>query len=89
MLERLERWMVMAEGRLGGSEIRVLVSAGNDDYAEVDGVLDGATKVEDPNGNVVELPGGLQLIGLVYLAGARSVTGSVLSIDGGTSAALP
>jgi Icc-related predicted phosphoesterase len=65
-VERLERWMSLAAERLGDSDVRVLVSAGNDDYPEVDEVLAAATKVEDPNESVVELPGELQLIGLGF-----------------------
>ncbi|MCL2393549.1 MAG: metallophosphoesterase [Acidimicrobiaceae bacterium] len=65
-LERLGRWMEMADERLGDSTVRVLVSAGNDDYPEVDEVLARSAKVEDPNEAVVELGGDLQLIGLGY-----------------------
>lgn len=65
-LERLQRWTEMADERLGDSPVRVLVSAGNDDYPEVDDVLAASAKVEDPNESVVELGDGLQLIGLGY-----------------------
>ncbi|MBO0747749.1 MAG: hypothetical protein J2O47_05335, partial [Acidimicrobiaceae bacterium] len=65
-LERLQRWMDLADERLGDSPVRVLVSAGNDDYPEVDQVLARSAKVEDPNESVVELGENLQLIGLGY-----------------------
>ena len=66
VVERVERWLEMAEDKLRGSGVRILVSGANDDYYEVDQALAGSALVEDPNGRVLELESGIELIGVGY-----------------------
>jgi Icc-related predicted phosphoesterase len=46
MLEGTERWIAMAEERLGGTGIRVVACPANDDVFEIDDLLAGARVVE-------------------------------------------
>jgi Icc-related predicted phosphoesterase len=55
MLKTVERWMEMADERLGGSGIRVFVCPGNDDQLEVDRVVANAKTVELGEGRVVDI----------------------------------
>lgn len=66
VVERVERWLGMAEERLRGTGVRILVSGANDDFFEVDRALAGSEVVEDPNGRVLELEGGMEFIGVGY-----------------------
>ena len=66
VIERVRAWLGLAEERLRGSGVRCLVSGANDDFYEVDEALAGSDVVEDPNGRVVELAGGVELIGVGY-----------------------
>jgi Icc-related predicted phosphoesterase len=56
MLGTIERWMRMADERLGDSDIRCrcFVSPGNDDQFEVDEIVAAAKRVELAEGRVVE-----------------------------------
>ena len=66
VVERVERWLTMAEERLRGTGVRVLVSGANDDFYEIDQALAGSDVIEDPNGRVVELDRGIEYIGVGY-----------------------
>jgi Icc-related predicted phosphoesterase len=66
VVERVSRWLEMAEERLRGTGVRIFVSGANDDFYEVDEALAASDVVEDPNGRVLELDGGLELIGVGY-----------------------
>jgi Icc-related predicted phosphoesterase len=66
VVERVRAWLQLAEDRLHGTGVRCLVSGGNDDFFEVDEALAGSGVVEDPNGSIVELDGGIQLLGVGY-----------------------
>jgi uncharacterized protein len=57
MLKTVERWMQMADERLGGSGIRVFVCPGNDDQLNVDEVVANAKTVELGEGRVVDIDG--------------------------------
>jgi len=57
MLKTVERWMEMADERLGGSGIRVFVCPGNDDQLEVDEVVANAKTVELGEGRVIDVNG--------------------------------
>jgi uncharacterized protein len=57
MLRTVERWMEMADERLGGSGIRVFVCPGNDDQLEVDEVVANAKTVELGEGRVIDING--------------------------------
>jgi len=65
VLERIERWVALADERLAGTGVRVLVSGGNDDFFEVDDALRTSAVIEVPEERVVDL-GGHELIGLGY-----------------------
>ena len=64
VLERVAVWVDEADEKMRGSGIRVLVSAANDDFLEVDDVLARSEVIEDPNGKVVDLGDGFQLLGM-------------------------
>jgi len=66
VLERVEAWLELAEGRLRGSGVRCLVSGGNDDFFEIDAALARSGVIEDPNGRRLELADGVEVIGMGY-----------------------
>jgi Icc-related predicted phosphoesterase len=66
ILARVERWIDMAEDRLGGSGVQVLVSGANDDYFEIDEMLAKSSLIQDPNGQVLDLADGFQIAGMGY-----------------------
>lgn len=53
--ERLVAWMGLAEERLGGKGVNLIINCGNDDPFELDAVLEGAEIVTFPEGRVVRL----------------------------------
>ena len=57
VVERAERWMELAAGKLRGTGVRCFVSGANDDFFEIDDVLRCAEIVEWPEGRVVDLDG--------------------------------
>jgi len=57
MRERLEQWLRLAEERLKGTGVKVIINAGNDDALELDEVLESSDFVIHPEGKVVELDG--------------------------------
>jgi hypothetical protein len=57
MLGTVEKWMKMADERLGGTGVRVICCPGNDDQFEVDAVIDSAKTVELGEGRVLDLDG--------------------------------
>jgi Icc-related predicted phosphoesterase len=57
MVSTVERWMQMADEKLGGTGIRVLVCPGNDDQLEIDEIVEAAKTVELGEGKVVDLDG--------------------------------
>lgn len=65
-LERVADWVQMADERLRGTGVRCLVSGANDDFFEVDDVLAQSEVIEDPNGQVLTLDGGLEVMGMGY-----------------------
>jgi uncharacterized protein len=62
--ERAEEWMAEADQKLKGTGVRCFVSAANDDFLEIDDVIAGSEVIEDPNGKVIELDGGFELLGM-------------------------
>jgi Icc-related predicted phosphoesterase len=62
--ERVEEWVAEAEEKLAGTGVRVFVSGANDDFLEVDEILARSSVIEDPNEKVIDLDGGLQLMGI-------------------------
>jgi Icc-related predicted phosphoesterase len=63
-LERVDNWISEAEDRFTGSNVRILASAANDDNLDVDSLLRSSTVVEDPNGDVLDLGDGIQILGM-------------------------
>jgi Icc-related predicted phosphoesterase len=57
MIGTVERWMQMADEKLGGSGIRVFVCPGNDDQLEIDEIVEAAKTVELGVGRVVDIDG--------------------------------
>jgi uncharacterized protein len=51
----IERWVHMAEDRLGGTGVRCFITPGNDDFTEVDEALQGSDVVEYVEGRRVRL----------------------------------
>jgi Icc-related predicted phosphoesterase len=57
MLDQVQRWMDLADERLGGKGIRVIVSPANDDIFEIDPIISAANVVELGESNNIELDG--------------------------------
>lgn len=57
ILRTVERWIALADERLGGSAIRCIVSPANDDMFEVDPIIAAARHVELGEGNTIDLDG--------------------------------
>ncbi len=66
MKETLQRWFALAEERLRGTGIQCLVSPGNDDFFELDEVLNSPSIVVNPEEKVVQIGGGNEMITLGY-----------------------
>jgi uncharacterized protein len=66
MQESIEGWMRLAEERLKGTGVKCYISPGNDDYFEIDGVLDSSTLVVNPERKVVDIDGDHEMITLGY-----------------------
>jgi uncharacterized protein len=63
-VERAEEWVTEADEKLSAASVRIFVSGANDDFLEVDDVLKKSKVIEDPNGRVIDLDGGLQIMGM-------------------------
>jgi uncharacterized protein len=63
---RLERWLALAEERLGGSGVRLIVNCGNDDPLDLDDLLGGSEFVTFPEGRTVELDERRSLVSVGY-----------------------
>ena len=57
MLGQVQRWMDLADERLAGKGIRVIVSPANDDIFEIDPIISAAKLVELGESNNIELDG--------------------------------
>jgi uncharacterized protein len=57
MLATVREWMELADEKLAGTGIRVLVCPGNDDQLEIDEIVEAAKTVELGEGKVVDLDG--------------------------------
>ena len=66
MIERLKSWIALADERLAGTGTKCYISPGNDDYFEIDEVLDSGRHVTNPEGKVVEIGGRHEMITLGY-----------------------
>jgi hypothetical protein len=57
MLATVEKWMRMADERIGGTGKRIFCCPGNDDQFEVDEIIENARTVELAEGRVVDIDG--------------------------------
>jgi uncharacterized protein len=57
MLRSVEAWMALADERLGGTGIRIVVSPANDDMFEIDPIIDRAEHVQLGEANTIQLDG--------------------------------
>jgi hypothetical protein len=55
MLQTTERWMKLAEGRLGGTDIRCIIAPGNDDDPAIDEIIKASRRVEYAEGSLVSV----------------------------------
>jgi Icc-related predicted phosphoesterase len=66
VVERAQEWMAEADQKLKGTGVRCFVSGANDDFMEIDDVIASSEVIEDPNGKVIELADGFELLGMGY-----------------------
>jgi Icc-related predicted phosphoesterase len=66
MRESLERWVALAEERLGGSGIPCYMMLGNDDYDDLGELLWGSEVITNAEDGIVELPGGFEMASFGY-----------------------
>ena len=64
IVARLRSWLALAEERLDGSSVPVLLMPGNDDDFAIDDVLAESRRARDVNGQVVELTPWHQLVSM-------------------------
>ena len=64
--ETVEGWLALAEERLDGSDVLCFMAPGNDDPPFVDAMLRTSSRVINPEGALVELPGGFPMISVGY-----------------------
>ncbi len=64
--ETVEGWLRLAEERLNGSDVLCFMAPGNDDPPFVDDLLRTSSRVINPEGRLVELPGGFPMISVGY-----------------------
>src|ERR1700722_397717 len=57
MTRSLDRWLDMADGKLGGGAIPCVLNGGNDDIFEIDPILEAAPSVTFAEGKVIDLGG--------------------------------
>ena len=66
MHETMSQWIDLAEDRLAGTGIQCLFAPGNDDPFFLDELLCSSSSVINPDGQIVELPGGFPMISVGY-----------------------
>jgi len=66
MISQLQSWMDLAEERLKGTGVKCYISPGNDDKFEIDSALRDSGQLVNPEGRVVELDEGYEMITLGY-----------------------
>jgi uncharacterized protein len=66
MVERVREWVSLAEERLGKTSVRCFISPGNDDIFDIDAVLSSSQCIVNPEGRVVDVDGGHEMITLGY-----------------------
>jgi Icc-related predicted phosphoesterase len=63
---RVREWVEFADGKFQGSGTRVIIGAGNDDYFDIDPILDASRVMTNHNERIVELDEHHALLGLGY-----------------------
>jgi Icc-related predicted phosphoesterase len=58
----VREWVTFADERLEGSGIQCIVCPGNDDDQDIDEILASSRTIQVGEGNVIDLPGGYQLV---------------------------
>jgi Icc-related predicted phosphoesterase len=66
MRTTLERWVALAEERLGPTETPAFMMLGNDDFPELAELFRGSSVVVDAESAIFELPGGFELLSNGY-----------------------
>lgn len=66
MRKTMANWLDLAEDRLKGTGIEVIFAPGNDDPFFIDEMLSASELVVNPDGQVIELPGGFPMISIGY-----------------------
>lgn len=66
VMDRATEWVAEADEKLQNTGVRCFVSGANDDFEEVDEAIATSELIEDPNGRVIELEGGFELLGMGY-----------------------
>jgi len=64
MHDSVARWVHLAEERLRGKDVQIFIQPGNDDTYAIDEALRGSDVVVNPDNEVIELPGGYELLSL-------------------------
>lgn len=64
--DTIREWLTLARERLADKGIPLYVSAGNDDEPYVEAILDADDYVESPEGRIVELPDGREMVSIGY-----------------------
>ncbi len=62
MLNTVKEWVQLAEERLEESGVSIYITGGNDDIAEIEGIIGGSSYVIDPEDKVVEIDGRFEMI---------------------------
>lgn len=66
MIERLKKWVTMAEDRLKNTGIKIFITGGNDDSPEVDTILGSSDYVECPVERVVDIDDHHEMVSSCY-----------------------
>ena len=66
MQESVRSWVTYAEDKLRGTDVRCFVQPGNDDTFSIDQVLSGSEVITNPEGKVVELGEGFEMVSTGY-----------------------
>jgi Icc-related predicted phosphoesterase len=65
-IERLQQWVELAEERLGGSDVNLIINCGNDDPFELDAVLDAPDIVSFAEGNALPIDDRRAMVSVGY-----------------------
>jgi Icc-related predicted phosphoesterase len=66
MRESVAKWVGYAEDKLKGTNVRCFIQPGNDDTFQIDDILSRSERVENPEGRLIELDGGFEMISTGY-----------------------